>query len=109
MLSLTAIKNSWDTDKKTIISFLNSVLENDTYKIILLLMKKSKTVYQIHDETNLPLSSIYKRIKKLENMGIVSIDRIHINSRGRKTIFYKSKLRSINFRLNENDMDLVVN
>jgi predicted transcriptional regulator len=108
-LSLISIKNSWDIDKKTVISFLNSILENDTYEIILLLMKESKTVYQIHDEINLPLSSIYKRIKKLENMGIVAIDKIHINSRGRKTIFYKSKLRSINFRLNENDIDLVVN
>ncbi|MGE5705511.1 MAG: ArsR/SmtB family transcription factor [Nitrososphaerales archaeon] len=108
-MSLISIKNSWDIDKKTVISFLNSILENDTYEIILLLMKKSKTVYQIHDEINLPLSSIYKRIKKLENMGIVAIDKIHINSRGRKTIFYKSKLRSINFRLNENDIDLVVN
>ena len=108
-MSLISIKNSWDIDKKTVISFLNSILENDTYEIILLLMKKSKTVYQIHDETNLPLSSIYKRIKKLENIGIISIDRIHINSRGRKTIFYKSKLRSLNFRLNENDIDLVVN
>lgn len=108
-MSLISIKNSWDIDKKTVISFLNSILENDTYEIIMLLMKKSKTVYQIHDEINLPLSSIYKRIKKLENMGIVAIDKIHINSRGRKTIFYKSKLRSINFRLNENDIDLVVN
>ncbi|HSF51332.1 MAG TPA: winged helix-turn-helix domain-containing protein [Nitrososphaeraceae archaeon] len=108
-MSLISIKNSWDIDKKTVISFLNSILENDTYEIILLLMKKSKTVYQIHDEINLPLSSIYKRIKKLENMGIVAIDKIHINSRGRKIIFYKSKLRSINFRLNENDIDLVVN
>lgn len=108
-MSLISIKNSCDIDKKTVISFLNSILENDTYEIILLLMKKSKTVYQIHDEINLPLSSIYKRIKKLENMGIVAIDKIHINSRGRKTIFYKSKLRSINFRLNENDIDLVVN
>lgn len=108
-MSLISIKNSWGIDKKTVISFLNSILENDTYEIILLLMKKSKTVYQIHDEINLPLSSIYKRIKKLENMGIVAIDKIHINSRGRKTIFYKSKLRSINFRLNENDIDLVVN
>lgn len=108
-MSLISIKNSWDIDKKTVISFLNSILENDTYEIILLLMKESKTVYQIHDEINLPLSSIYKRIKKLENMGIVAIDKIHINSRGRKTIFYKSKLRSINFRLNENDIDLVVN
>lgn len=108
-MSLISIKNSWDIDKKTVISFLNSILENDTYEIIMLLMKKPKTVYQIHDEINLPLSSIYKRIKKLENMGIVAIDKIHINSRGRKTIFYKSKLRSINFRLNENDIDLVVN
>ena len=85
------------------------MLENNTYQIILLLIKKPKTVYQIHNETNLPLSSVYKRIKKLESMGIVSIDKIHISSRGRKTIFYKSKLRSINFRLNENDIDLVVN
>jgi hypothetical protein len=44
MYSLTEIKNSWNIDKKNTISFLNSILENDTYKIILSIIEHSKTV-----------------------------------------------------------------
>ena len=37
-------------DKNETISFLNNILENDTYKIILSVIENSKTVYQIHKE-----------------------------------------------------------
>ncbi|HEX5981821.1 MAG TPA: helix-turn-helix domain-containing protein, partial [Nitrososphaeraceae archaeon] len=70
-------------DKNETISFLNNILENDTYKIILSVIENSKTVYQIHKEISLPLSSIYKRIKKLEDLGIISIEKITINNKGR--------------------------
>ena len=94
MYSLTEIKNSCDIDKNETICFLNNILENDTYKIILSVIENSKTVYQIHKEISLPLSSIYKRIKKLEDLGIISIEKITINNKGRKLIFYKSKIKN---------------
>jgi hypothetical protein len=48
-------------------------------------------------------------MKKLEKMGITVIDKIDINSRGKKTILYKSRLKSVTFRLDENEIDLIVN
>ena len=108
MYSLTEIKNSSDIDKNETICFLNNILENDTYKIILSVIENSKTVYQMHKETSLPLSSIYKRIKKLEDLGIISIEKISINNKGRKSIFYKSKIKNITFKLNEKDVSLLI-
>ena len=108
MYSLSEIKNSYDINKNETITFLNNILENDTYKIILSVMEYSKTVYQMHKETSLPLSSIYKRIKKLEDLGIISIDKISINNKGRKLIFYKSKIKNLTFKLNEKDVSLLI-
>ena len=109
MYSLTEIKNNCDIDKNETISFLNNILENETYKIILSVMEISKTVYQMHKETSLPLSSIYKRINKLESLGILSIEKITINKKGRKLIYYKSKIKNLTFKLNEKDVRLLIN
>ena len=95
-------------EPRNTISFLSNIIENDTYKIILSVMESSKTVYQIHEETSLPLSSIYKRIKKLEDIGIISIEKITINNKGRKLIFYKSKIKNLTFKLNEKDASLLI-
>ncbi|HEU4482883.1 MAG TPA: hypothetical protein VFR65_07495 [Nitrososphaeraceae archaeon] len=108
MYSLSEIKNSYDINKNETVTFLNNILENDTYKIILSVIENSKTVYQMHKETSLPLSSIYKRIKKLEDLGIISIEKISINNKGRKLIFYKSKIKNITFKLNEKDVSLLI-
>lgn len=108
MLTSTEVTKNWEIDKNLQITFLKNLIENQTYKIILSIMKSSKTIYQIHSDTNVPLSTIYKSIKKLELMGIVLIDKININSKGKKNIFYKSKLKTVTFTLNENDIDLSV-
>ena len=108
MYSLIENKNSWNIDKSSIILFLNSILENDTYKIILSVIEHSKTVYQIHKDISLPLSSLYKRIKKLEDLGVLSIDKITINAKGRKLIFYKSKIKNLTFNLNEKEVSLSI-
>jgi predicted transcriptional regulator len=108
MFSLTEIKNNSDIDKNETISFLNNILINETYKIILSVIENSKTVYQMHKETSLPLSSIYKRINKLEDLGIISIEKIIINKKGRKLIYYKSKIKNLTFKLNEKDVRLLI-
>src|SRR5687767_2468229 len=108
MYSLTEIKNSWNIDKNETISFLNDILENDTYKIVLSIMVNSKTVYEIHEETSLPLSSIYKRIKKLEDIGIIIIKKNTNKNKRRKINFYKSKIKKLTFKLNEKDVSLLI-
>jgi len=108
MLISYEVTKNWEIDKNLQITFLKNLIQNETYKIILSIMKSSKTIYQIHHETNVPLSTIYKRMKKLELMDVVLIDKININSKGKKNIFYKSRLKTVTFTLDENDVDLSV-
>jgi predicted methyltransferase len=61
----------------------------------------SKTVFEICKENDLPISSTYKKIKKLKDLGLLFIDRIVINEKGKKVVFYKSKIQSVELILNK--------
>jgi predicted transcriptional regulator len=56
------------------LSTLPELLDNPGYKIIMSITNISKTVSQICYENNLPQSSTYKKIKKLLNAGLITIE-----------------------------------
>jgi predicted methyltransferase len=64
-------------------------------------IEDSKTVFEICKENDLPISSTYKKIKKLKDLGLLFIDRIVINEKGKKVVFYKSKIQSVELILNK--------
>ena len=96
-------------DPNTILYTLSNILEKKTYKILLSTMAESRSVSEIHSFSGIPLSSVYKQIKKLENMGLLYVDKINIDQNGKKVFFYKSKLKSINFQLDEDKLFLNIN
>ena len=59
----------------------------------------SKTASQISQDNNLPQSSTYKKIKKLLKTGLIEIERISIEDKGKRVVFYKSKVESLEFNL----------
>jgi predicted transcriptional regulator len=88
------------------IPLLKELFDGFSYKILLSVMDKPKTVFQICDENHVPVSSTYKKIKKLRNMGLLVVDSIIINEKGKKVIFYKSKIRSIELVLDKQNVIL---
>ncbi len=68
-------------------------------KVVMSTITIAKPAQQIALENSLPLSSTYKKIRKLCEMKIISVDRIEIHDGGRKVFFYKSKVRSCQFHL----------
>jgi predicted methyltransferase len=64
-------------------------------------IENSKTVFEICKDNDLPISSTYKKIKKLKDLGLLFIDRIVINEKGKKVVFYKSKIQSVELMLNK--------
>lgn len=52
-------------------------------------------------ENRLPLSSTYKKIRKLCSLKLLCIDRIQLDDNGKKVLFYKSKIRSCQFYLRQ--------
>ena len=73
-------------------------------------MNQSKSVNEISKARRMPVSSVYKKIKKLCDLGIVHIDRIDLNDKnGRKVTFYKSKIKELQLSLTKDgDTKLLV-
>jgi predicted transcriptional regulator len=58
-----------------------------------------KTAAQICAENKLPVSSTYERIQKLYEEGLITIERINIDGKGKKVVLYKNKMKSLVFNL----------
>jgi AraC-like DNA-binding protein len=80
-------------------------------KILLSTIDSAKTVTEICLENNIPVSSTYRKVQKLQEIGFIYIERIHIDKNRRRTASYRSKIKSvsltfsregINFQLAEN-------
>jgi predicted methyltransferase len=80
---------------------LKELFDGFSYKVVMSTIGDSKTVFEICKENDLPISSTYKKIKKLKDLGLLFIDRIVINEKGKKVVFYKSKIQSVELILNK--------
>lgn len=80
---------------------LQELADAISQNIILSTINAAKPAQQIATENGLPLSSTYKKIRKLCTMKILCVDRIQIDDSGKKVLYYKSKIRSCQFCLRE--------
>jgi predicted transcriptional regulator len=71
------------------IPLLQNIADEATFKIILSTVDTAKTVLQICYENKIPLSSTYKKIRKLKYTGLVFIEKIEIDSNGRRLFFIR--------------------
>ncbi len=85
---------------------LNEIFDEFSYKILLSVVEESKTVFQICKDISVPISSTYKKIRKLKDANLLSIDKITINENGKKVVFYKSKIRSIELTLDKQQFNI---
>jgi predicted transcriptional regulator len=81
------------------ISLLHEVSDDLAYCIILSIIDSAKAATQISMENKIPLSSTYKKLKKLQKCGLVRIERISIDATGKKALLYKSKITKIEFKM----------
>ena len=70
-----------------------------SHKIILSTIEDAKTAQQIAFENELPLSSTYKKIKRLHAMDILCVERISLDDTGKRVLYYKSRVKSVEFSL----------
>jgi predicted transcriptional regulator len=88
------------------IPILHELADRVAYRIVISTISSAKTVSQIRQENKLPLSSIYKKVQKLCNADLLSIEKINIDRNGRKVLFYRSRVSSIELNLNSEGISL---
>lgn len=96
------------SDSQIALPILQDIIDESALKIISSIIDIEKNVFQICYENKLPLSSTYKKVRKLHNDGLVSVGKIDIDDRGRKVVFYRSKIKSLDFNLKKDGILLQV-
>jgi len=88
------------------LAILQELADSISQKIILSTISIAKHAQQLSSENDLPLSSTYKKIRKLCALKLLCIDKIWIDDSGKKVIFYKSKIRACQFSLRQEGIAL---
>jgi hypothetical protein len=91
--------NSLTFDNSTAIPVLAEIADRISCSIITSTIEAAKTACQIALEHSLPLSSTYKKIKKLQGMSIVHVEKIDLDGNGKKVAYYRSRIKSAEFSL----------
>lgn len=81
------------------ISLVHELSDDIAYRIITSIIDSAKTATQISIENKIPLSSTYKKIKKLRKCGLVRIQRFNIEANGKKVLLYRSNITKIEFKM----------
>lgn len=83
---------------------LQELADGVSHRIIMSTIDVAKTVAQISVENSIPLSSTYKKIKRLQDAGIMSVDSIELDGKGKKVVYYRSKIKSMEFNLSRDQV-----
>lgn len=101
-----SVSTNINVNSDNTMNILKDIFDGFSYKILFSTIEESKTVCDISKENDLPISSTYKKIRRLKELGLLIIDKININEQGKKVIFYKSKISSMEVYLNKSQVIL---
>ena len=87
------------SDSTIAIPLLQDIIDEFALKIISSTIDTAKNVFQICNDNKIPPSSTYKKIRKLQQEGLVSIEKMETDGNGRKVTFYRSSIKSLDFNL----------
>jgi predicted transcriptional regulator len=101
------IDNHYDVDgviqDEIVFMLLCSVLANKvSFSVIKSTMKTAKSVVDIAKENQIPISSVYKNIRHLQQIGIIKIETIATDSKsGKRIANYRCKIKLLEMSLDE--------
>lgn len=88
----------------TAMSLLQEIIDEISFKLITSTIDTPKTAAQVSAENSIPLSSTYKKIKKLQDVGVLFIEKIELDGNGKKVIYYRSKIKSMELNLSRDQI-----
>ena len=89
-------------DDRTFRLLCNALGDEISFAIIKSTMKGSRSAIEISKESRIPVSSVYKKIKKLQNLRIISVHEIAIDGRsGKKVALYRCEMKSLELSLSD--------
>lgn len=91
------MRNTLSFQYSEALPLLQELADRIANKIIISTIETSKTAQQIALENGLPISSTYKKIRKLQALDLICIEKVYLDDTGKKVLSYRSKIKSLEF------------
>ncbi len=89
----------WVSDPPKAFNIVRAISDDYARRIIFTLLLGPKPVEEISERENIPISTCYRRVRELQQSGIVKPYRTVLESEGKKLIIYKCAFKSLTVRM----------
>lgn len=86
---------------------LGAISDPERRNIITSIKNKFKNVNQISEETNLPISTVYRKIHELNEKNLL-ISSSNIRTNGKREFTYKSKIQKVTMNFEHDELDVKI-
>jgi DNA-binding transcriptional ArsR family regulator len=83
-----------------------SLADPESRKIITAVIKKPKTAVDIEKETDLPQSTVYRKISELRECGLLMVERFIVRLDGRREALYSCPFTEVRFMATQGGIEL---
>jgi DNA-binding transcriptional ArsR family regulator len=92
------------TSKKIIDALITALADEYARKIILKTINHAYSVEDLSRSENIPISTAYRRINELKEVGLLTVEKTILTEDGKKFELYRSAFRSIHMDLNQGEL-----
>ena len=105
-LLMQVLQSPYKVEEDTTKDVLLSILSDKYCRSILeVIMDVPKSAMELSAETNIPISTVYRRIQTLHDSNLLQTSGM-INEDGKKFFLYKSKIKGIHSQFNNGQMEV---
>jgi len=91
-------------DKKE--AFLVAISDMHMRKILMATAKRGKSIEEISDEKQIPISTCYRRMNDLSQLGLVTTERIVLTPAGKKYEIFRSIVKEAVLKLSRGELSI---
>ena len=105
MKNPTAIQlDKYDINQKII----KTLADLESRTILFSIKQKARLTEDISRKTNIPLSTVYKKLEKLQELTLVKTERIKLSDHGRRMKYYKSRISEVEISIRKLEPILIL-
>jgi predicted transcriptional regulator len=89
-------------------NLLRALADDEAREVIACAISGGKSVADIVRECNIPHTSAYRLVNKLKNEGLLVVERVVLSKDGKKSLLYRSSVRSVMVKFEEGRISIEV-
>jgi len=87
-------------------ALISALADEYSRKIILRTISKAESVEELARDERIPISTAYRRVNELKEVGLLAVEKTILNEEGKKYELYRSSFRSFRIDLEQGEIKI---